>query len=49
MGLSGREIRELAEKLRPREIPDFELDLAEMRTPEEIAAEMEDAVPDVDR
>ncbi len=49
MGLSGREIRELAEKLRPRELPDFELDLTEMRAPEEIAAEMEDAVPDVDR
>ena len=49
LGLSGREIRELKEKLAPREVPDFELDLATMRDPEEVAAEMLAAVPEVDR
>ena len=45
LGLSGREIRELADKLRPRERPDFELDLTRMRTAEDVAAQMYEAVP----
>ncbi len=49
LGLSGREIRELREKLVPGEVPDFDLDLAAMRDPEEVAAEMLAAVPEVDR
>ena len=49
LGLSGREIRELKEKLVPREVPDYELDLATMRDPAEVAAEMDEAVPGVDR
>ena len=49
LGLSGREIRELKEKLVPREVPDHELDLATMRDPEDVAAEMLAAVPEVDR
>ena len=49
LGLSGREIRELKEKLMPREAPDYELDLATMRDPQEVAAEMDRAVPTVDR
>ena len=49
LGLSGREIRELKEKLAPREVPDYDLDLAAMRDPEDVAAEMLAAVPEVDR
>ena len=49
LGLSGREIRELKEKLVPREVPDYELDLATMRDPQDVAAEMLEAVPEVDR
>ena len=49
LGLSGREIRELKEKLVRREVPDYELDLATMRDPEEVAAEMYEAVPAVDK
>ena len=49
LGLSGREIRELKAKLEPREVPDYELDLATMRDPEDVAAEMLEAVPAVDR
>ncbi len=45
MGLSGREFRELIEKLQPREVPDYDLDLSTMRLAEEVAAEMEAAVP----
>ena len=48
LGLSGREIRELKEKLQPREVPDYDLDLATMRDPEDVAAEMLAAVPAVD-
>ncbi|HUG39757.1 MAG TPA: FAD-dependent thymidylate synthase [Longimicrobiales bacterium] len=44
-GLSGREVLELAEKLEERSVPDFELDPARMRSPEEMAAKMEEAVP----
>jgi len=46
LGLSGREIQEFREKLRPRALPDFELDLSAMRTAESVAAEMAEAVPD---
>ena len=49
LGLSGREIREFKAKLRPREVPDYELDLAAMRDPEDVAAEMLEAVPAVDQ
>ena len=49
LGLSGREIREMKEKLAPREVPDYDLDLATMRDPEDVAAEMLAAVPEVDR
>ena len=49
LGLSGREIRELKAKLEPREAPDYELDLATMRDPDAVAAEMYEAVPAVDR
>ena len=49
LGLSGREIRELKAKLEPREVPDYELDPATMRDPAEVAAEMNEAVPAVDR
>lgn len=45
-GLSGREITELQRKLDPVERPDFDLDLSSMRSPEDVAAEMEEAVPD---
>ena len=45
-GLSGREIKELQGKLEPVERPDFDLDLGRMRSPEDVAAEMEKAVPD---
>jgi thymidylate synthase (FAD) len=45
LGLSRREIEEFARKLEHRERPDFELDLSSMRSAEEVAAEMELAVP----
>jgi thymidylate synthase (FAD) len=45
MGLSAREVREFADKLAPRERPDFELDLGRMRAAEEVAEEMSRAVP----
>lgn len=44
-GLSGREIRELVEKLEAPGEPDFELDLAGMQTAEAMAAKMYEAVP----
>jgi thymidylate synthase (FAD) len=46
LGLSNREITELAEKLQAPGRPDFELDLSAMRTAEEMAEEMYEAVPD---
>jgi len=47
LGLSGREIRELAAKLGPgEERPDFDLDLSAMRSPEEMSEAIADAVPD---
>jgi len=45
-GLSGREIRELLAKLEPAERPDYSLDLSEMRTAEEMAQRMAEAVPE---
>jgi len=44
-GLSPREARELVDKLSRPDRPDFELDLSTMRTAEEVAAEMYEAVP----
>ena len=49
LGLSGREIRELKAKLKPREAPNHDLDMAQMRNAEEVAAEMLEAVPEADR
>jgi thymidylate synthase (FAD) len=48
-GLSAREVRELFDKLQPRLLPDFELDLSRMRPAAEIEAEMLAAVPHPDR
>lgn len=45
-GLSTREVRELKEKLTAPEAPDFELDLSRMRRAEDVATEMEAAVPE---
>jgi thymidylate synthase (FAD) len=45
LGLSGREIREFKAKLQPRERPDFEVELGDMRPADEVAAEMAKAVP----
>jgi thymidylate synthase (FAD) len=47
--LSAREARELLEKLRPRPVPDYELDLARMRSAADIEREMRAAVPVTDR
>jgi hypothetical protein len=44
-GLSRREVAELLEKLAAPALQDFELDLARMRSAEEVAREMERAVP----
>jgi hypothetical protein len=44
-GLSGREARELLDKLRSSERPDFALDLTQMLTADEIAARVAEAVP----
>ena len=44
-GLSGREITELVEKLEAPGHPDFDLDLSTMRTADEMASEMFEAVP----
>ena len=45
-GLSKREAAEFRAKLVPREVPDYELDLSQMRAAEDVAAEMHEAVPD---
>jgi thymidylate synthase (FAD) len=45
LGLSKREMAELAEKLQPAEIKDFELDLSAMRSAEEMGKKMQAAVP----
>ena len=44
-GLAPREAREFLEKLQPTDVPDYELDLSRMRSAEELAAELEEAVP----
>ncbi len=44
-GLSKREALELIEKLHPVEMPDFELDLSSMKSPEEFESRMRQAVP----
>lgn len=44
-GLSGREITELVEKLEAPGHPDFDLDMSTMRTADEMASEMFEAVP----
>jgi thymidylate synthase (FAD) len=44
-GLSAREIRELVAKLQAPACPDFELDLSKMKSAEEIAKTMFEAVP----
>jgi len=48
-GLSGRELDELLAKLRPSEVPDFELDLSAARTAEYFAERFANAVPGADR
>jgi thymidylate synthase (FAD) len=48
-GLSAREVRELIEKLQPRDALDFELDLSRMKPAEEVEALMSAAVPRPDR
>ena len=45
LGLSGREMRELVDKLQSAEVPDYDLDLSVMRRAEDVAAELEEAVP----
>ena len=45
LGLSGREVRELLDKLQHRPLPDFELDLSEMRDAEDFESRMKQAVP----
>ena len=45
VGLSRREMREFRDKLQPREVPTFDLDLSTMRDADDVAAEMYDAVP----
>ncbi len=45
LGLSPREIQELREKLQPRTVPDFELDLSRMRPAQDVEKEMYGAVP----
>ncbi len=45
LGLSKREIGELRDKLTPRPVRDFSLDLSRMRTAEEVEKEMYGAVP----
>ncbi|HSR42381.1 MAG TPA: hypothetical protein VLL48_09420, partial [Longimicrobiales bacterium] len=45
LGLSGREVRELLEKLEAPPRPDFDLDLSTMRDAEEVGREMAEAVP----
>ncbi|MGH7541863.1 MAG: FAD-dependent thymidylate synthase [Gemmatimonadota bacterium] len=46
-GLSGREARELLEKLEPPERPDFRLDVSRMKNAEEMQAKVAAAVPKV--
>jgi thymidylate synthase (FAD) len=48
-GLARREVRELFEKLAPREVPHFELDLASSQPPEVFAERFASAVPKADK
>jgi thymidylate synthase (FAD) len=48
-GLSGRELDELLVKLRPAEVPDFELDLSTAKSAEHFAERFAKAVPGADR
>jgi thymidylate synthase (FAD) len=48
-GLSGRELDEFLAKLRPAEVPDFELDLSQAKTAEFFAERFAKAVPGADR
>lgn len=48
VGLSPREIRELLDKLSPRPVPDFELDLSQAMTAEQFAERFALAVPKAD-
>lgn len=45
LGLSGREVRELLEKLEHRDLPDFDLDLSQMKEAEDFESRMKRAVP----
>jgi thymidylate synthase (FAD) len=49
LGLAKREARELLDKLSSGDVPDFELDLAKARPPEEFAARFAAAVPKFDK
>lgn len=49
LGLAPREVRELVDKLQPRQVPDYELDLSRMRDAADVEAEMLAAVPRIDR
>ena len=49
VGLSGREIRELLAKVDAPQRPDFSLEVADMRSPDEMEARMREAVPALDR
>jgi thymidylate synthase (FAD) len=46
-GLSAREVRELLEKIRAPVRPDFDLDLSQMVSADEMGARMYEAVPDL--
>lgn len=48
-GLSGRELAELLAKLRPQEIPTFDLDLSQAKPAEYFAERFAEAVPKTDR
>ena len=45
LGMAPREVRELVAKIRRRTPPDFDLDLSRFRSAEDVAAEMQEAVP----
>ena len=49
LGLSGREVRELLAKVAAPQRPDFSLNLAAMRSAEEVAETMRQAVPEAER
>jgi len=48
-GITGRELDELLLKLRPGEVPDFELDLSQAKSAEYFAERFAQAVPGADR